>query len=182
MDGVQLLEYIKDKNPFEPPVVLISGYSDMNQEMALAKGAAGFIKKPMSIENLLKVVHEVLQESPRFQRKYERIHIKQEIKLDMKALGESVPPQALSIGQGGMFIKTENFGKVGDLLQFEITLPEKEVVTISGVGEIVWQRVSSQGNYPPGIGMKFINLPPETLKFIENFVRVQRTRAFIPCC
>ena len=48
MNGIELLTELKNKGP-HPPVVFISGYSDISEEEAYALGVARFIFKPFEV-------------------------------------------------------------------------------------------------------------------------------------
>ncbi len=60
LDGLKLLRAIKDINP-RVPVVLISGYGDVETVVAALKaGAENFLVKPMKMEELAKVMEQSL--------------------------------------------------------------------------------------------------------------------------
>ena len=60
MDGIEVLERIKETHP-ELPVVMISGHATIATAMqATKKGAADFIEKPLELEATIKVVKRVL--------------------------------------------------------------------------------------------------------------------------
>jgi two-component system response regulator HydG len=57
MDGIQLLSFIQ-QNHVETPVILISGFSDCNERMAIEKGACCLVSKPVDIENLISLIKQ----------------------------------------------------------------------------------------------------------------------------
>lgn len=62
-DGIELMTEIKHLNP-ETPVILMTGYSDVNTAVkAIKNGAADYISKPFNPEEVLLVVSNALQTS-----------------------------------------------------------------------------------------------------------------------
>jgi len=60
LDGLKLLRAVKDLNP-RVPVVLISGYADIEMVVeALKAGAENFLPKPVKLNHLAKVVEQCL--------------------------------------------------------------------------------------------------------------------------
>jgi DNA-binding NtrC family response regulator len=51
-DGVELLKKIKDAKP-AIPVLLMTGYSDIDRSQAIELGAADLIRKPFSFDSVL---------------------------------------------------------------------------------------------------------------------------------
>jgi uncharacterized protein (TIGR02266 family) len=71
---------------------------------------------------------------------------------------------------GGIFIATHQLKPVGSRLEFSVNLPGVEQ-PIKGAGEVRWVRVYSEAsNVPPGMGIKFDQLDPESVKGIETFL------------
>jgi len=58
MDGMELLSRVNGMEP-RVPVVMITGYGDsVLEDKCRQKGAAGFLKKPFTVQSLLGVVDE----------------------------------------------------------------------------------------------------------------------------
>lgn len=71
---------------------------------------------------------------------------------------------------GGIFIATHQLKPVGSRLEFQVNLPGREQ-PIKGAGEVRWVRVYSEAsNVPPGMGIKFDQLDPESVKGIQDFL------------
>lgn len=58
-DGIYLLE--ESRKVCDTPMVLVSGYTDINEEQALAKGAAAFLPKPVRLNNLVDTLRSQLE-------------------------------------------------------------------------------------------------------------------------
>ncbi len=62
VSGIDLLKHIKKENPSYPPIFLITGFSDINEEEAKKYGASGLFKKPAKFDLLVeKVANEINQ-------------------------------------------------------------------------------------------------------------------------
>jgi DNA-binding NtrC family response regulator len=58
--GVELLEWIRSRDKTNPKVVLVTGYSQITPEEAIAKGAHSVISKPFGSKLLLDSVKSIL--------------------------------------------------------------------------------------------------------------------------
>ncbi|MFW5908458.1 MAG: response regulator [Desulfosalsimonas sp.] len=64
MDGLQLMEKIKDRHP-GLPVLLLTGYGAASEgENGMSKGAYDYLMKPVDIEELISKVREALTNKP----------------------------------------------------------------------------------------------------------------------
>ena len=71
---------------------------------------------------------------------------------------------------GGIFIATHQLKPVGERLEFSVHLPGAEA-PIRGTGEVRWVRVYSEAsNVPPGMGIKFDQIDPESVKAVQAFL------------
>lgn len=60
MDGVALLNKVNEMKP-KIPVVMITGYGDaIMEEKCSQNGAAGFLKKPFTVQDLLALIENIL--------------------------------------------------------------------------------------------------------------------------
>lgn len=60
-DGVSLLEKIKAVSP-KTPVVLLTGFADIQEKDALAKGALAMVKKPFDLVSVISLINGALPE------------------------------------------------------------------------------------------------------------------------
>jgi DNA-binding NtrC family response regulator len=75
--GMELLEYVKSKNP-HIPVIMITAFGTIeNAVEAMKKGAFNYLTKPVNPDELLSVVKEVLE---KYDLKRENIALKSELK------------------------------------------------------------------------------------------------------
>jgi len=71
---------------------------------------------------------------------------------------------------GGVFIATHQLKPVGSRLELVVNLPGR-AQPIKGSGEVRWVRVYSEtSNTPPGMGIRFDKLDPDSQRGIEEFL------------
>lgn len=58
--GLELLDAIVKLGPGQPPVFLVTGYSDVDRAGAVARGAADLFEKPYRVRDLLQAVAQRL--------------------------------------------------------------------------------------------------------------------------
>lgn len=59
-DGIALLENVRSEHPSVPMVILLSGFSDVDEAQCLARGARRVFKKPFDRKLLMQYVCESL--------------------------------------------------------------------------------------------------------------------------
>ncbi len=62
-NGMELLSNIKKLSSKQPPVVLMTGFSNYSKEQILSSGAAGYMEKPLKIKDLIQMVETILTKS-----------------------------------------------------------------------------------------------------------------------
>lgn len=82
------------------------------------------------------------------------------------------------ISMGGLFIESADPPNPGETIRVKIFLPDEEK-EMDVLGEVVWstrvERVTSERKYPPGMGVKFLNLSnEERIKISINILKGYR--------
>ena len=77
---------------------------------------------------------------------------------------------AENISAGGLFIATHQMQKVGSRIELSLRMPEcEEVFQIAG--EVRWVRLYNEhSDTPPGLGVRFTELPPGAAAAIGQFL------------
>ena len=60
MTGVDLLKELKASSKAMPPVVLMTGFTDVPEEVAFELGAKAIVKKPIDFDELKGIVSEII--------------------------------------------------------------------------------------------------------------------------
>ena len=102
-------------------------------------------------------------------RKDKRAPISLKVRFKSATLDEFMEHYSHDISRGGIFIKSKNPMSVGTLLKFEFQLKDESRV-IHGVGRVVWQREATD-DHPPGMGIKFIKMDPESRSLVDETVQ-----------
>jgi uncharacterized protein (TIGR02266 family) len=88
---------------------------------------------------------------------------------------EFIEQQSPNISSGGMFIKSKSPLARGTLMVFDFQL-QNGAPLIKGVGRVVWARKpEAAGAEPPGMGIKFIRVEPESLPTFQKIMASKRT-------
>ncbi len=180
MDGVELINKIKDINVETPKVMFVTGFTSMSFDKLYDAGACGFIMKPFEWGTVLSSVEECFRKSPCYDRIYNQFDVKLNITMELESL-EAVHAfsQDFGLGRGGMFLNSsKNMAGIGDLVRFRVDFKRGTVVKIEGVGVVVWQRILD--NEDILLGIKFHNLKPEIEHIVEDFCHKNKVKAFIP--
>jgi len=174
MGGVQLLEKVRENNPFPPPMIFITGYADITPELAAEKGVVAYLKKPMSINELLVTIQNALNSPPPIDRQHPRVNTHLRIDFHLKQSAEIISGLVYNMGRGGVFIETDKLGIIGEMIEFEILFGEMDKRSISGIAEILWQRKERIGRHPVGMGVRFIEISIEDEEYIAQHVEKLR--------
>lgn len=76
---------------------------------------------------------------------------------------------AENLSAGGVFIATHKLKPVGSKIELAINLPDG--AQLRAEGEVRWVRIFNEhSDTPPGMGVKFSNLPDESVTMIQNFL------------
>jgi uncharacterized protein (TIGR02266 family) len=86
------------------------------------------------------------------------------------ATGDPTETDALNLGRGGLFVRTEKPLAVGKRLALEIQVAG-ELVPWSALGRVVWVREHDEGERrPAGMGVKLIDVEDAVIATIERLV------------
>ncbi len=81
---------------------------------------------------------------------------------------------ATNLSSTGIFIQTISPREVGAEFDIEFAIPKTSISTRCRA-KVVWRRKYSSGKQEPGMGLKFLDLDPETANLIETWVTSQLT-------
>jgi len=76
----------------------------------------------------------------------------------------------LSIGEGGMFIESDKPRPVGDIIDPQLLLPGL-VDPLPLKGQVVYSVVEEREKHPQGMGIKFLDMDPQTKNTLSNYVQ-----------
>jgi uncharacterized protein (TIGR02266 family) len=76
------------------------------------------------------------------------------------------------IGVGGLFVATEDILLVGEQIKLTFALPG--VDPFDAIAEVRWVRApwaTVESSLPPGMGLRFLRIPPHAQEVIQAFLR-----------
>jgi CheY-like chemotaxis protein len=172
-DGVTLAKALKARSSMSPLVVLMTGFADLTAEEAYEIGAEGFLTKPFHLDSVRDNLSRLLTPSA------DRWALTP-LKMPAKSVTEkfetlSSHPLLSFLGRGGMFWPGERLPvRVGDEVSFSAGSQ------LSGVAIVRWVRSSPQAGRGPGMGLEFLSLAPESLKWVLEQQRAHQPLTFLP--
>lgn len=76
---------------------------------------------------------------------------------------------SVNLSRGGMFIQcTDEMPPEGAVLELDINLPDRGVISLSGV--VTWQRLEADASGPRGVGIHFDSLDEELGQIVDSMV------------
>ena len=101
-----------------------------------------------------------------------------EVKVDLESEHNFYTGLTQNISSGGLFIATHHLRKIGDRITLKFTLPGSDK-TLDVETEVRWIRENSAlmrtADGGTGMGVRFINLTPETSAAINAFVQARES-------
>ena len=77
---------------------------------------------------------------------------------------------AENLSAGGLFIATHKLQKVGSKIELTLRMPDSEQ-SYNVTGEVRWVRLyNEQSDTSPGLGIRFLELPPGATAAIDRFL------------
>jgi uncharacterized protein (TIGR02266 family) len=105
------------------------------------------------------------------QRRYERLDL--EVEVDMVSDHNFFTGFSCNVSEGGIFVATHRLREVGACVEVTFTLPGDDTPIVART-EVKWVRVHNEAsNVPPGMGLMFIDIAPESIARIAAFLRVR---------
>lgn len=174
--GIELLDLMREKDPFHPPVVLITGFADISPEDAFNKGADALLNKPFMLDDLIGIVaRNTLTRAEQFSTPDSET--KSNLNIEFKgSFLEIVSNQKFLMGRGGFSCHHNQESKrpeLGSLVKFSIQFSD---LNINGVGIYRW----CKGHAQLQVGVEFKYLEEASLKFFEEYLQRSPTKSFIP--
>jgi uncharacterized protein (TIGR02266 family) len=117
--------------------------------------------------DLLQFFRSSYKESPDERRRQGRFSKK--LKVAYATPKEFINSYIFNLSVGGLFIETKEPLDQGQMLNLKVFLPNKGE-NLDVTGEVMWssrkETATSERNYPPGMGVKFLNLSTVGIKRI----------------
>lgn len=179
--GIDLLERIKARNPYQPVVMLITGFADITLEEAFERGADAVFPKPFDRKLLMQAVLDALQPTDQtLRRRCSRVEV--EIPLELKVKGEPRPGKLVNIGRDGIFVELgEAVPAVSEEVDFFFEAASwGPKLKVAGRGVVRWVRTEAQPSQPAGCGIEFTELSSDCSRNMIDLINFTKTRSHMP--
>ena len=166
IDGITLLKHIKKEEKFSSiPVIMVSGDESAETiEKCRTNGSAGYLKKPVTIAEL----HKVLEECLFARRRYYRVLVNEDVIVIYNKKPYVLRTDTLS--EGGVYIKKKDPFPVGTEVQ--VILPFLDKGSFSLQGTVVHTKNSWENDADDlsGMGIQFKGYSEEVAKILKAYI------------
>ncbi|MCB0391339.1 MAG: response regulator [Bdellovibrionales bacterium] len=178
-DGIELLSKCKERNPYSPKVLLISGFNDHKHEELLDFGVDGFFTKPFDATAVRNAIKETLLDIKALWGSNKEISAQKTLTIKISNLESS---HNVQFGRRGVFIRMNiDFPKVGQIIKFIIDIEDvKPVSQIIGWGSVMWVRERAQVEKEPGVGVLIQQIDNEALNPFVDWILGKKFISLIP--
>jgi CheY-like chemotaxis protein len=161
--GLDLVRWLRARHREKPPILLLSGFSDVSSEQAFHEGAAATLAKPLASEELLEIVASFA--APPDLRLSRQPEIGEDVPLVSRSFGSAAEADAdgaLQVGTGGAFVACESdLPECYDRLRFHFAFANGTV--LDGAGVVRWIRRADEPEGAAGFGLEFSYLSGRAL-------------------
>ena len=168
-DGIAGCRLIKN-NPalFTTPVILVANNVEETLEKCWLAGCDAVLQRPLNRRELVAIAQKLLTLADRAAPRVEYnilVHYGQDEELEWH-------DYAINIGNGGLYVATENVLPVGTCLNLQLIIPGSADSTRCR-GRVTWLNSPEKNlrpDLPTGIGIEFIELDGNVLKELRQFI------------
>lgn len=173
MDGMALLESINRSRPGRPPVVLVTGYSDLTLREAYDRGAEALIEKPIDRQELLWVMRRALFPAGELWRQPRQRGVETRLKTGFTSLESALGARKLAVGRKGFCIQKPGGLREGPV---DFTLDFKDDRRVfAGQGIVRWTAPEELQ-----AGIEITQLDDSSRSWLLDLLKHRTTTACIP--
>lgn len=174
-DGATLARQIRENNPSQPVIILITGFADLHSEEAFGLGADGYVTKPFHLEELKMNLKRLLK-TPEDRWASEVVQKPQRQIPVNQSFSEMARSGRLKLGRGGFFLRIDpEHNRTGDII--DVQFPDQSVIRAM----VRWVRSDAQESPSPGLGLEFLQIPTQIQSSIHDlFPNWENEKSYIP--
>lgn len=170
MDGVTALRHIKgDDRTSHIPVIMVTISSDAKlHEECERLGCSGYLTKPVKINDLNCALNQCISYAGG--RKRQHLRTSFERKVAVTCNGDTKEHYAVSLSEGGMYVRKVNPFSVGT--EVEIALPLKDEKTLNLKGTVIYVKSISGDIFKvaPGMAIEFKELTSDESAMLKTHI------------
>ncbi len=176
MSGLELLDLLKEANPFRPAVVFISAYADIELRALYGRGAEGYFNKPFHLSALAERAEFLLaQRRAPWARQVETAG-----ELTFVKVESGRDRAALSLGRGGCAVALPGpaAAHAGQRVRLSVPCPQLAGLRLDGLGTVRWICDGQSGTMEYGIEFETLQAPARE-RYLD-WLALARPVAYIP--
>jgi DNA-binding response OmpR family regulator len=167
LSGIELCKRLKGERMFSSiPFVIISidGTIKTRQDAHKA-GCADYLTKPVTA----RAIHELTERHLPYDHKRYNIRAKMYVNAVIRDNVKSEEMETLNIGEGGLYVCTQEPRKVGTTLDIGLPLPSLEH-PLELKGEVIYTTTDNRSSMPKGMGIKFLEMDKNTVTLLRHYM------------
>ena len=171
MDGVTVLRHIKgDEHTSKIPVIMASFKSDRkSHEECERLGCSGYITKPVRITELNDALNQYITYEGGKKRKFLRTTFEKKVAITYNGIMNE--HRAVSLSEGGIFIRTRDPFQVGKEIELSIPLSDERTIHVKGIVIYVKGISGDIFKIPPGVAIKFKDLTSDNAAQLHSCIK-----------
>jgi CheY-like chemotaxis protein/Tfp pilus assembly protein PilZ len=171
MDGVTVLRHIKgDEHTSKIPVIMASVKSDrQSHEECERLGCSGYITKPVKITALNDMLNQFITYEGGKKRKFLRTTFEKNVSVTFNGITNE--HRAVSLSEGGIFIRRREPFQVGTEVQLDVPLRDETVLHLKGIVIYVKGISGDIFKIPPGIAIAFKDLTSDDSAQLHSCIK-----------
>jgi CheY-like chemotaxis protein len=179
MDGITVLRHVKgDEYTSNIPVIMVTIASERKlYEECERLGCSGYLTKPVKITELNDTLNKCIPFTGDKKRQLLRTPFEKKVAVTYK--GVTKEHYALTLSEGGMYIRNRNPFSVG--AEIEVALPFKDEKTINLKGTVIYVKGLSGDVFrvAPGMAIEFKELNSEDSAMLKAYITKLLTQDII---
>ncbi len=170
MDGLAVIKAMKEDPRYQQiPVILMSAYGDSDViRESYELGSAGFVSKPVKVASL----NRLLQECVIYPNNKKRRHLRCPYDRDVTIRLNGIPLElrAVTLSEGGIFLRTEDALPIGTRLGVELEFSEGQPLYTNGT--VIYQQniIDDKASSEAGIAVRFDDLSIDDSVRIHTYI------------
>lgn len=180
-DGISFIKALKSEMKNAPPLIFITGFSDLSLSDAYDLGAEGVFHKPFELDSLVSAARRSLAS---FEEKWLRSAHQPtqfEIKMNLSELEKEIQEGRFHVGRGGFYLKTVSKEPLhSKRVHFEIVFNGPNPLCLSGQGLVRWARSQDVDTLPAGIGLEIEKLEGGSYQTLTSLINRLQPISYIP--
>ncbi len=163
MNGLELLDIVKAKDPRSPSILFATAFADNAEiESYYARGIDGVFSKPIDTKALLEAARQVTKRPEEIWSTPPAGNAPMTLQRNLPSYASAEKTRQFALGRRGFFLSLkESHPEVHTAVAFDLTFESGTISKIQGTGWVRWTRISSQKDFPSGIGVEISYLSDE---------------------